>query len=232
MNNMNSIKLIKKIGGLSLIIYPIMLMISFAMHFKTFSDFFMFKLKYVQVPIEDSVRLLMSSQGLRYFIAPHIVAYFAVPFMMFSAVALGYVLFDKKPKTAITGTLLSVIGCIFLGGVFAAWTSFAAIGNFPANQFDSAVMAFSELTTMQGPLAIFSSLSALSLIGFLILAIGLFQSRIISRWRSSSIFLGNLLIIVFMDLDNWMFIGAILILIGIFPIAQGLFHNSLKKNVS
>lgn len=230
MERQKVIKLMKKIGGISLIVYPLIFIVAFAMHFKSISEFFVFKLKYVQGPVEETVRMLMSSDGAMGFTIPHIVGYFAVPFMLFSALALGYVLFKKKPLTALIGTSLSSIGCIFLGGVFAAWTSFAAIANMPANQFEYAVSALSELTTMQGPLALTTYLSVLSLLGFLVLAVGLFQSRAVPRWSASLIFVGNLMIILFMDLDNWMLIGSLLMLIGMLPIALKLIKGNSTES--
>lgn len=227
MNNKNQkiFKTLQNLGGVSLILYPLTFMLAFAMHYRSIAEFFVFKLKYVQVPVEESVRMLMGPDAARNYINPHLVAYFSVPLMISASLALGYVLFEKKPWTALIGVSLTTIGSVFLGGVFAAWLSFAAIGNMPADQFEYAVSAFSALTAMQGTLALTTYLSVLSLLGFLVLAVGLFQSRIVPKWSAGLIFIGTLMIIVFMDLDNWMFIGSLLMLIGMFPIALKLIKN-------
>lgn len=225
MNNQKVIEIMKRIGGISLVLYPAGLMLAFLMHFRSISEFFIFKLKYVQVPVENTVIMLMGPDAMRNFISPHLVGYFSVPLMLFASFALGYVLFKRKPWFAFIGTSLVCIGIIFLGGVFAAWLAFAAIGNMPPDQFEGAVSAFRELTAMQGPLAITSYLAGLCFLGFLVLAAGLLKSRIIPKWSAGLIFVGNLMIIVFMDLDNWMFVGAFLMLIGFLPINRILFTN-------
>ncbi len=227
MENQKVILLMKRIGGVSLIFSPLTLIIGFAMHFQNIGEFFVFKLKYVQVPIEESVKMLMSSEAARNFINPHLVAYFAVPFMIFASLAIGYLIFKQKPWIAFIGTAMTVIGSVFIGGVFAAWLSFAAIGNMALDQFEYAVSAFKELTTMQGPLVLISYLSIFSLLGFMVLAVGLFKSSIVPKWSASLLFIGYLIIIAFMDLDNLMLIGAVLILIGSIPISKLLFKRDV-----
>ncbi len=226
MKNKDIKRVMRMIGGISIIIFPLILMVAFSLHFNTLAEFFVFKFKYVQVPVEETVNMLMGPDAARNFITPHLLAYFSVPFMIISSLTMGYVLFRKKPWFAFIGGLLTGSGSVFLAGVFAAWLSFAAIGNMPPDQIEGAVSAFKALTEMQGPLALITYLSVLSLLGFLVLSIGLFVSRMVPRWSASSIFIGNLLIIAFMDLDNWMFIGAFLILIGGIPISLKLFKKA------
>lgn len=229
MKNQKTIKTMQVIGGISLILFPLILMVAFAAHFQSISEFFVFKFKYEQVPVENTVTMLMGPYAMRNFTGSHLIAYFSVPLMIFASLALGYVLFGRKPWFALIGTLTTLVGSVFISGVFAAWLSFAAIGNMPVNQFDGAVSALKELTAMQGPLAMTTYLSILSLLGFLVLAVGLFQSRIVPKWSASLIFIGNLMIIVFMDLDNLMFIGAFLMLLGFLPISWRLLKNEEFK---
>ncbi len=222
-------RVMRIIGGISIIMSPLILMLAFALHFSSLPEFFVFEFKYVQAPAEETVNMLMGPNVARDFIIPHLIAYFSVPFMIISSLAMGYVLFRKKPWFAFIGASLTCIGSVFLGGVFASWLSFAAIGNMPPSQIEGAVSAFRVLTEMQGPLALITYLSVLSLLGFLVLSVGLFMSRIVPRWSASFIFIGNLLIIAFMELDNWMFIGAFLILLGGIPISLKLFKKDEPK---
>jgi len=60
-----------------------------------------------------------------------------------------------------------------------------------------------------------------------VLAVCLFLSRVVRKWSAVMIFIGNLMIIVFMDLDNWMFIGASIMLIGMVPIGWKLFKGQM-----
>lgn len=231
MKNEKTIKAMQIVGGTSLILFPFVLMVAFGMHFQNISEFFVIKFKYEQVPVENTVTMLMGPDAMRNFIAPHLIAYFSVPFMVFASLVLGYFLFRKKPWFAFIGVSLTLVGSVFLAGVFAAWLSFSAIGNMSLNQIEGATTALRELTRMQGPLAMITYLSVLSLLGFLVLAVGLIKSQIVPKWSPLLIFIGNVMIIIFMDLDNWMFVGAFLMLLGFLPISWKLFKNEEFEEV-
>ncbi len=225
MKNQKTIKTMHVLGGISLILFPLLLMVAFAMHFQSISEFLVFEFKYEQVPVAGTVTMLMGPDAMRNFTGPHLTAYFSVPLMIFAAIALGSVLFREKPWFSFIGASLTLVGSVFMAGVFAAWLSFSAIGNMPADQVEGAVSALEALTEMQGPLAITTYLSVLSLLGFLVLAAGLFKSQIVPKWSPSLIFVGTLMIIIFMDLDNLMFIGALLMLLGMLPISLKLLRS-------
>lgn len=131
-------------------------------------------------------------------------------------------MFERAPWYALIGTALTVTGAIFLGGVFAAWLSFAALGNLPSDQTGSAVAALTVLTEMKGPLALSTYLSVLSLVGLMVSAVGLFRARVVPRWSPVALFLGNLMILAFMELDNLMLVGAVLMLAGLAPLSRVL----------
>jgi hypothetical protein len=161
----------------------------------------------------------------RLYTIPHLVGYLGLPLLISTALCLSSILFKKRPWFALVGASLACIGAIYMGGVFGTWLSFAAIGNVTAAQVEGAIPALEALTKMQGALLLTSILSALSLLGLMVLAVGLFISRIVPRWSAIMIFIGNLMIIAFMDLDNLMFIGAFIMLLGMAPISLKL----LKK---
>lgn len=70
-----------------------------------------------------------------------------------------------------------------------------------------------------------SVLSAFTFLGMIVLGFGLYHSRIAPRWSAALFILGNVLVLAFIDLDNWMFIGALLMLVGILPLGMKLFHS-------
>ena len=83
---------------------------------------------------------------------------------------------------------------------------------------------------MQGTLLLSSALSALTIVGMIVLGFGLYQSRITPRWAAVLYISGNILILAFMDIDNWMLVGAFLMLVGLTPLSMKLFHaNPAKK---
>lgn len=225
MKNQKAVGLVKKISGISLILFPLILMVAFGMHYDNLADFFTFDLRYVPNSAQGFMNTLTGPNRDRLFTTPHMLAYFSVPFLIISALYMGYIIFPKKPLLAISGVLITLIGSVFLSGVFASWLSFAAVGNVAPDQVAGAIPVLAALTEMQGPMALMTYMSALSLVGLMMLASGLYSSQIVPKWSASLILIGNLLILLFMDLDNWMFIGALLILIGALPLSLPLLQN-------
>jgi hypothetical protein len=213
-------------GGISLIMLPLVLMLAFALHFDSLSDFFVFKLRYEPATANEFMATLTNPNESRQYTIAHGIGYLGLPLIISTALCLGHILFKKRPWFALVGASLACIGTVYMGGVFGTWLSFAAIGNVTAAQVEGAIPALEALTKMQGALLLSSILSALSLLGLMVLAVGLFISRIVPRWSAIMIFIGNLMIIVFMDLDNLMFIGAFIMLLGMAPIGLKL----LKKD--
>lgn len=224
--------LLKNGGAISLLLFPTILMVAFALHFESIAEFLIFKLKYVPNTAEDFMNTLSGANKARLYVAPHLIGYFSVPFMVATGLCLGKILFKQKPMVSAIGASLTLFGALSLSGVFAAWLSFSAVGNLPSETVESATVVLQELTKMQGPLFLISVLSALSLVGLLIIGIGLFSSNITPKWSSALFSIGNLMIMVFMDLDNWMFIGGLLMLVGMLPVSIKLFKNELEFKVN
>lgn len=218
---------LRVVGSMSLLALPLLLATAFALHYTTISDFFVFHLTKPPYSAERLLHTLTSADGgFRLYTLPHLVGYMALPLFIPASLILAKVLFGKAPLHAVIGAAASCIGVVFLGGVFGAWMSFASVGNVPAEQAGNLLPVLTALTTMQGSLMISSSLSALTFFGMIILGFGLYQSRIVSRWSAALFVLGNILILVFIDLDNWMFVGALLMFIGLFPLSMKLLHAS------
>jgi hypothetical protein len=203
-----------------------MLIVAFAMHYTSVGEFFEINLSYVQVPVDRTIAMFMGDNAGRMYVWPHLFGYFSVPMMIAASLTLGYVLFDRAPWFALIGSALTVTGAIFLGGVFAAWLSFAALGNLPADQTGVAVAALTVLTEMKGPLAMTTYLAVLTFLGLMVSAVGLYRTRIVPRWSPVSLFLGNLMIMAFMDIDNLMLAGAVLMLAGLAPLSRSLLFGS------
>ncbi len=212
-------------GGVCLVLFPLALMLAFALHFESVSEFFEFRLRYESNTASEFMATLADPNKATQYTVAHGVGYLSLPLLIVTGLCLGYILFKTKPWIALVGASLVCTGAIYMGGVFGSWLSFAAIGNVAPDQIQGAIPALKALTEMQGPLLLTSVLSALSLVGILVLAAGLFIGRVVSRWSAALIFIGNLMILVFTDLDNWMFIGALLMLIGMTPISWMLLKS-------
>lgn len=207
------------VGAKSLIAFPVVLIVAFAIHFMgefAFSDFLKFKLTYEQ-PSPERFMALFRSSSLIDFILPHLIIYLALPLLVPAVVYLGIFLFERKPWLTILGILTTLTGIIYMGGVFGSWLSFTAIGAVRSDQIAGSIPALAALIKNQGMLMMTSALAGLSILGILIISAGLFFTRVVPRWQVVLIFLGNLMIIVFMDIDNLMLLGATLWLIGALP---------------
>jgi hypothetical protein len=203
----------------SLLIFPTILLVAFTMHFNSIEDFFTFKLKYPAYNSDGLFNLLVKTGG-GSFIHAHAVAYFSVPFMILTILCLGYLLYPKKPMLSFIGVSVGIIGSVFMAGVFASWISFTAVSKVEPQYYVGAKAALTELTRMTGALKMITTLSFLSLIGIIILCIGFLRTTLLPKWSPLTIMMGCAIICIFMDLDNWMFIGSVLILIGLMPVSR------------
>ncbi len=207
-------------GSLCLVLFPVLFALVFLLHVERPAELLELRLQhdpYLATEIMEGLADRARSQ--RFYVLPHMLGYLSMPFLIGAAVCLGYILFAAKPWFAIIGATLSCTGAVFMGGMLAMWLSFDALGNVGPAAAGGAVPALEALIRMQGPLLWTTILAGLSLLGLSILAIGLFQSRIVPRWSALLILLGSLMMSVFIDVDNLMLLGALLVLAGMTPIA-------------
>jgi|GEM_PF-2494392 len=219
MKNQKVVTALQRIGIFSSIAFPAILIFSFFIHHIgefTMADLFTLKFRYIQPTPERFMELFRSESAID-FIIPHLIIYLALPLVIPAVAYLGSLLFKNKPWLSIIGVSVSLIGIVFMGGVFGSWLSFIAIGNVSSDLVAGAIPFIEAVTRNNGLLMLTSSLAALSLIGFMIITAGLFFTRSIARWQSVLIFLGNLIIITFMDIDNLMLVGSLMWLLGILP---------------
>ena len=212
---------LERCAAVASILFPLILIIAFSMHFMGefgFKDFFDFKFSYEQ-PSAQRFMELFQSDNLLDFALPHALVYFALPLLIFSILFLGKQLYMTMPRLSIIGVILTTMGTIYMGGIFGSWLSFIAIADVSTEQVEAAIPALEALIQSKSFLTITGIFAGFSLIGFLVISAGLFYAHIIPRWQSSFIFIGNLMIILFMDLDNLMLIGALIWLIGILPLS-------------
>jgi hypothetical protein len=218
-------KVIRIAGSISLLALPLLLATAFALHYTRLSEFLAFSFsKPAYSPAHLLNTLSSADGGFRLYTLPHMVGYLSLPLFISMALIIAVVTFRKTPWHALLGAALTGIGVVFLGGVFGAWLSFAAVGNISGETAPNLVAVLKALTNMQGPLMISSVLSAFAFLGLIVLGFGLYQSRTVPRWSAVLFILGNAMILAFMDMDNWMFIGAVLMLLGMLPLAARLYH--------
>ena len=202
------------------ILFPCLFMIVFLLHFHRASEFFQFKLHYVPRDPEQVVSSLVRAQNhWPLFHDPHILGYLSLPLLLFCAFALYQLSREARPRLSSLGLFVTVSGTIYLGGLFGMWTAFyRGLGEVDPRYLDGAIATFRGMTAPYGAFLMTTTLAKFSLIG--LGAQGLMLWRLSGIPRRSAVFipLGCLIILVFWDLDNWMLIGMLLLLIGLFPL--------------
>lgn len=230
MSKASAVKAIRLGGSLSLVIFPLLFMLVFVLHMESYAEMLEFRLAhepYLAPEIMDG--FIDRARSWRYYVVPHLLGYISMPFLISAALCLGYILFESHPWTAIIGTTMSCIGALFMGGMLAMWLSFDAIGNVAPGDVGGAVQALEELIRMQGPLLLSTILAGLSLSGLMVLAAGLLVSRLVPRWAAIAILVGSLMMSIFIDVDNLMFAGALIMLAGTAPIAWQFAFGGLSE---
>ncbi len=61
-------------------------------------------------------------------------------------------------------------------------------------------------------------LCLLVFLGNMIQGFGLLQNKLTPKWASLSFIIGNILILVFPGVENWMAIGSLMMMIGLLPL--------------
>jgi len=222
--------LIKKILGTLLLLFPSILVLSFIMHMHSDSNFFYFKLKASPYNSDELFESLIKTGG-NGFVHAHALTYISVPLMILTILCLGYLLYSKRPLVSFVGVTLGIVGAIFMSGFLASWLSFSAISRVNPQDYIGAKAALAELTKMTGVLQVITRLSFLTFVGLIILCLGFLTTKLVPKWSPLLIILGCIIISLFWSLVNWMFLGSILILIGLYPISK-LFKQEyeLKTN--
>ena len=215
-------------GSTALVLFPLMFMGVFALHIDDPAEIFQLKLQhdpYLATEIMDGLRDRPRAQ--RYYVLPHFLGYLSMPVLIAAALSLGWILHRARPGWAIIGATMATAGAVFMAGMLSMWLGFAAIGNVPAGQVPGATAALEALIEMRGPLLWATILTGLSLLGLMVLAIGLYISDLVPKWSALAIFVGCVIMSAFIDVDNLMFLGAFLTFCGMARIARMLFNREI-----
>lgn len=217
-------RFVRQAQAWALVTLPSLLLLVFALHFRSLARFFVFRLHYESPPPETVVRALIAAGNRAPLIHdPHVIAYLLLPLFTLCAFGLYALGRQVRPTTAIFGIALTMTGTIYLGGLFGMWTAFySGIRGVEPQFVDGAIATFAAQTAPHGAFLLTTSLSKLALIGLGIQILILWNTRIVAKWAVVVAALGCALIVVFWDLDNWMLIGSALMLAGFIQIKARL----------
>ena len=213
---------IRRMLAAALLMFPCLFVLVFLMHFGHASDFFHFKLHYVQRPPEQTVASLIRAQNRWPMVHdPHVIGYLGLPLIPLCAFAMYIVGKVRRPVASAVTMFITVTGTIYLGGIFGMWTAFfRGLGLVDPSQTEGAIATFRAMTTNQGAFWLTTTLGKLAMIG--LAAQGLALTGRIKGWAVTCIAVGAVLFLLFWDLDNWMTIGTLLMFAGFMPVRRAL----------
>lgn len=194
------------LSGLAMIIFPIAQMTAFAIH----PQFWTFKHETGALVQYNYIQSLGWQIG-------HTLVYATLPLMLVAYLQVARLVGKTHPWVAIVGGLLSLSGIGFMIGNFGQVMAQGTIGlMLPKEQAIPAIQLMIDNAGMM-QISFFGQIAAL--FGPVLLALGLiFSPQVASRWSGLLILLGNLIIIAFIDIDAYMFMGDLAILIGLLPL--------------
>ena len=218
---------VRRILARALLVFPIIFVAVFIMHFRRLTDFTHFRTHYTPAPPDRVVAALIAAHNRWPLIHdPHMIAYLALPVFPLCAFALYLLGRNARPVASAIAMMITITGTIYLGGVFGMWTAFyRGLGLVdPANQA-GATATFAAMTTPQGAFLVTTTLAKLTMIGLAVQSLTLIGTRVAPLWAILCVVLGCSLFLMFWDLDNWMLIGTLLMAIGFLPMRKSLLQE-------
>lgn len=196
---------------------PLLLTLVFWMHLRSLARLLDFQLAYTPPSAEATVKWLVA-HGPQAFLLhdPHVIAYLVLPLFLVVAQALRAGSRDRHPLASRLAHAVTVVGTIYLGGLFGMWTAFYdGLAHVDASQIAGATATFAAMTAPRGAFLLTTTLAKLAFVGLALQGLLLWGRDLHTRIAAVAIGLGSLLFLAFWDLDNWMFVGSVLMLIGI-----------------
>lgn len=211
---------LKQIGsGLSIIIFPIMLLLGFLSHPNLFS----FGI------VTNATEWAEEWRGIFLFHFGHLLVLFAVPLIIVASVRFMALLQDRGAWLGFIGGVFGVFGAFMLAVDKRALTLvLTAFQTLPDEQFNNITPALQALLDKAGWLWIVW-LFGLVIVGFILQTLGLTRAKIIPRWQGVLIIIG-LLLLINPDIEIISSVGAILMCIGLIPIGIRELKGTLGTN--
>jgi hypothetical protein len=199
------------------VLLPVLLVVVFAMHLRSLPQFLDFRLHYVPAPPNAVVRSMIGRGAQRPLLHdPHVIAYLALPLFLLTALMLHRQGRQRRPVASAMAFALTAVGTIYLGGLFGMWTSFYdGLAHVDVRYVEGATETFSALTSPRGAFLMTTTLAKLAFVGLALQALVMWGRDVRSRLGSVSIVVGCAMFLAFWDLDNWMLVGSVLLLLGL-----------------
>jgi hypothetical protein len=224
MNALSINRVTRQMQALALVGLPMLWLLMLALHFRSLADFLVLRLRYVPAPAADKVTRLIAAQNRWPMIHdPHMIGYLSLPLLILGAFGLYALGRRANPALAALGVSLSVIGCIYIGGVFGLFTALTrGLGDVDARFSEGAIATYAAVTAEHGAYGLTRGLAELALLGIAVQAAALWGAPGIPRWATVGVAVGCAFFLVFWDVDNLMFVGSLCLIAGFIPISKEL----------
>ncbi len=202
---------LKILGAMSLILAPLLTFIGWGISHNSLSSFFSFN--FFLKDTNGTINLSANSDPtliFRYYLLPHYFIYASMPVYIALSLTLMNLTYKNAPFYSFAGAILSIIGGVYFVGVLGAYLS-SPIGSVVSTNI----------------LKISFALCLLVFVGNILLGISLYKTNIISKLTALLFIIGNLLILIFPGIENWMALGSLMMIIAMFPLAKKIFINNL-----
>ena len=203
------------LGGISLVLAPLLSFIGWGISHDGLASFFSFNLLHKDT--NGTLHLTSNSDPalvFRYYLLPHYFMYASMPVYIALSLTLMNATYKKTPWYSFIGAILSIIGGVYFVGVLGAYLS---------NPIGSVVMT--------NILKVSFALCILVFVGNILLGISLYKTNISSKWTALLFIIGNLLILVFLGIENWMALGSLMMFIAMLPITKMILTKHLQSQI-
>jgi hypothetical protein len=199
------------------LLLPVLLVVVFAMHLRGLPDFLDFRLHYEPAPPDAVVRWMIAHGAHRPLLHdPHVIAYLALPLFLVTSLTLYRRGRERRPRMSTAAAALTAVGTIYLGGLFGMWTAFYdGLSRVDPRFVDGATATFAAMSAPRGAFLLTTTLAKLAFGGLALQGLALWSKDARDRMAAAGIAIGSALFLAFWDLDNWMLVGSVLLLLGL-----------------
>lgn len=202
---------LKILGAMALILAPLLTFIGWGISHSSLSSFFSFN--FFHKDTNGTIHLSANSDPtliFRYYLLPHYFIYASMPVYIALSLTLMNLTYKNAPFYSFAGAILSIIGGVYFVGVLGAYLS-SPIGS----------------VVLTNIVKISFALCLLVFVGNILLGISLYKTKVISKLTSLLFIIGNLLILIFPGIENWMTLGSLMMIIAMFPLTKKLLIKNL-----
>jgi hypothetical protein len=200
-------KIMDTISGVSILLFPVMLLIGFLLH----PDIMSFEI------VHTPEQLVSNFRGNTIWHIGHLIVAFAIPFIIFAVMHFMNILNGKGLWYGIVGGVSGIFGSVALGlDKGSLCLILSGFDTLPDERF-AGLIPYLQVIIDKAGLLVVNWLFLLIPIGVIIQAIGLIKEKHIKRWQGILIIIG-LLLLINPDIEIISTVGAVLMIAGFYPL--------------